>query len=76
MNECRENLLMAERASAQKRMHQLEEACDDASRELKERRCDAERLQTSLEIKDAKLAAANNEKLELESKLQVRVCCS
>lgn len=62
---------MAERASAQKKMHQLEEACEDTSRELKERRCDTEKLQASLEAKDAKLAAANNEKLELESQLQV-----
>lgn len=64
---------MAERAAAQKKLQQLEEACDDATRELKERRCDSDKQQASLDAKDAKLAAVNREKLALESQLQVRV---
>lgn len=62
---------MAERSSAQKKLQQLEEACDDATREIKERRRDSEQLQAVLEAKDAKLSALNSEKLGLESQLQV-----
>jgi len=68
---CRENLLLAERASAQKKLQQLEEACDDSTREAKVRRRDSEQLQAALEAKDAKLSAMTSEKLTLESKLQV-----
>eukprot|EP00892_Ulva_mutabilis_P003444 jgi/Ulvmu1/1471/UM011_0201.1 len=65
-----ENQLMAERASAQKKLQQLGEACEDASREAKERGRETEQLQAAVEVKDAKISTLSDQKLAVEAQLQ------